>query len=432
MNNAAMEEKISAYLDETLTRDEMDELATWIKADPANASQFARASMLHDRLQSEMSAMKAEAKKIVPFPIPWLAAAGAAAAAIVLALGIWQVSQSSSPDFVTIVRVEETDLEVGQRRGAGLIQLDTGMLRMLFDSGVEVTLQGPAQFELVKEDLMLLSTGLLTANVPPGAEGFRVDTPTAQITDLGTAFGVHLGLDGTSHVSVFDGEVEVEEPESGTRKLLTEGQEVIVTPDHKVESVSLDTTPYEKLWPVSTGIESSDGAFELAPPWPRRLPLHSSDDHAFVAPDGYRMKLARSLKVNASKPGAVVVPDDLTPAEIPAGTPLRSYILHYRPEELAPRRFPIRLSGTITFDQPIAGLIVSSNEFLASVGVFSSRKVGEKHPRRELELSGDQKGDRFELSDDMRTLTVDFAGSRRAFDVIRVLVDASAPEGENP
>lgn len=385
---------------------------------------------ISDRLQNEISAAAEPKRKIIPFParaqFQWLASA---AAVILLLVGIWQFwpSSGNGETFVSIVRVEGTDLKVGERKGRGPVEFGDGMVRILFDSGVEVTLQGPAEFELVEDDRMILSAGLLTANVPPGAEGFRVDTPTAQVTDLGTAFGIHLGDDGASHVSVFDGEVEVEEPHSGITKMLTEGEEVVVTSNQKLESVSLDLTPYEKMWPVSTGIKGSTGSFELAPPWPRRMPLLTSDEHVFVAPDGYRKSLEEPLKVNVSKPGAVAVPDDLSPKQIPAGTPLRSYILHYRPEIEAPRRFPIRLTGSITFDQPIAGVIVLNPEFAESAGRFSKRKTGEMHPRRELELVDDSKGDRVELSADMRTLTVDLAGSRKAFDVIRVVVDASAP-----
>lgn len=424
-----MEEKINAYLDESLFEDEMAALAEWIKADPANAQRFARASMLHDRLQGEMSAMKAEAEtnKIIPIPVSRLVMA-AAAALVVLFLGIWQFSQSSASTdtFVTIVRVEGPSLETGERRGAGAVQLDSGMLRMLFDSGVEVTLQGPADFELVKGDLMLLSSGLLTANVPPGAEGFRVNTPTARITDLGTAFGVHLDSDGASHVSVFDGEVEVEEPASGTIKRLVEGQELVVTSERSVVSVPLDLKPYEKLWPISSGIEGSTGTFKLAPQWPRRLGLQMSNDHIFIVADGYRQKLSEPLKVNISTAGNVTEFDQLSPAEITAGSPLRSYILQYRPKEAFSRRFPGRLKGTISFDQPVAGLIVLHEEFKASAGRFSSRKTGEAHPNRALELTGRPNGDRIVLSEDMRTLSVDLAGSRKSFDIIRVVVDASA------
>lgn len=423
-----IDERISGYFDESLSAEELAELADWIRADPANARQFARAAMLHDRLQSEMSAFEAATseKKIVRFPTQWLAAA---AAAVVLFFGIFQFwpSDSSAESFATIARVDGTELKVGERIGAESVELKSGMMRMLFDSGVEVTLQGPAEFELAGEERMILRAGLLTANVPPGAEGFRVDTPNAQVTDLGTAFGVRLDPDGASHVSVFDGEVEIEEPKSGALKRLTEGEEVVITSDRELETVPLDAAPYEKVWPVSSGIESSTGSFQLAPPWPRRLSLNTSDDYVFVVPDGYRMKLDQPLMVNISTAGKVADSDELSPAEISAGTPLRSYILHFRPEEIQPRRLANRLTGTITFDQPIAGLIVLHEELTASAARFSKRRAGEAHPRRELELSGKPAGDRITLSEDMRTLTVDLAASKKSFDLIRVVVDASAP-----
>lgn len=424
-----IEDRIGGYFDESLSAEEMTELADWIRDDPANAQQFARTAMLHDRLQSEMSAIETAAseKKIVRFPTRWLAAA---AAVVVLFFGIWQFwpSGHSAESFATIARVDGTDLKVGERNGAESIELKSGMMRMLFDSGVEVTIQGPAEFELAGGERMILRSGLLTANVPPGAEGFRVDTPTVQVTDLGTAFGVRLDSDGASHVSVFDGEVEISEPKSGTRKRLLEGEEVVITSEHEVETVPLDAAPYEKIWPVSSGIEGSTGSFQLAPPWPRRLSLNTSDDYVFVVPDGYRMELDQPLKVNISTVGKVADSDQLSPAEIPAGSPLRSFVLHFRPEEAQPRRLANRLTGTITFDRPIAGLIVLHEELTASAGRFSKRRVGEAHPRRELELNGKPIGDRITLSEDMRTLTVDLAASKKSFDLIRVVVDASAPE----
>ena len=46
---------INGYLDDALSDDEQRELSDWIKADPANATRFAQAVMLHDRLACEMS-----------------------------------------------------------------------------------------------------------------------------------------------------------------------------------------------------------------------------------------------------------------------------------------------------------------------------------------------------------------------------------------
>lgn len=417
-----MDELTSGYFDESLSDEDMTVLSDWIKDDPANARQFAKASMVHDRLHGEMGSL--DENKIVAFPKRRRLLIVAAAAALVLFFGIRQF-QPAADTFVTVSRVEGgLDLQAGARRGAGLIQLQKGTIRLLFDNGVEVTLQGPAQFELVEVDSTILTTGLLTANVPPGAEGFRVDTPTAEVVDLGTAFGVHLDEDGVSHVAVFDGEVEVSALGTDKKKRLTEGQEVIINSEHEVESVGIDVSPYEKLWPISTGIKGSSGSFKLAPPWPRRLGLSMSSENILVAANGYRRKLEQPLKVNITTAGKVANRDQLSPGIIPEGSPLRSYVLQYRPEEASPRRFPTRLRGTITFDQPVAGLIVLHEEFKTSSGLFSNRKTGEAHPKRELELNGSSNGDRVELSNDMHTLTVDLAASRKSFDLIRVVVHA--------
>ena len=80
-----IEEKISGYFDGTLGEEEFAKLSDWIKADPANARQFAREAMLHDRLQSEMqaAAKPSEEGKIIRFPVQWLAAAAAAVALVI-------------------------------------------------------------------------------------------------------------------------------------------------------------------------------------------------------------------------------------------------------------------------------------------------------------------------------------------------------------
>jgi len=254
-----------------------------------------------------------------------------------------------------------------------------------------------------------------------------VDTPTAEVTDLGTSFGVHLDPDGASHVSVFEGEVEVAEPDSGEKKLLREGEEIVVTSERKLEAAVFDLEPYQRAWPVSTGIARASGAFELAPPWPRRLGLLSADDKILVAPDGYRLRLQFPLRVNISEPGTVENEDQLSPISIPPGTPLRSFILFYQPEENLPRRFSSRIQGSITFDRPIAGLIVLHEELRDSAGRFSARKLGGGQPRKQVELFGSPASDVITMSEDRRTLEVDLAAPGNSSDVIRVVVHAPGP-----
>ena len=52
--SASIDSLIHGYLDETLTAEQQNELANWIKAGPENARRFAEAVLLHDRLRTEL------------------------------------------------------------------------------------------------------------------------------------------------------------------------------------------------------------------------------------------------------------------------------------------------------------------------------------------------------------------------------------------
>ena len=51
-------------------------------------------------------------------------------------------------------------------------------------------------------------TGKVTANVPPRAIGFRIDTPDMEVIDLGTEFALRVDPAGESRLHVLEGEVE--------------------------------------------------------------------------------------------------------------------------------------------------------------------------------------------------------------------------------
>ena len=56
---------------------------------------------------------------------------------------------------------------------------------------------------------MFLKSGRLTAEVPPAASGFTVNTPRLNAVDIGTRFGVNVEENGDSELHVMEGEVEV-------------------------------------------------------------------------------------------------------------------------------------------------------------------------------------------------------------------------------
>jgi hypothetical protein len=78
----------------------------------------------------------------------------------------------------------------------------------VFATGADVRIEGPAEIELVTAKRCVLNSGRLVASVPPSATGFVVDTPSAQLTDIGTEFGVVVRDDLTSDVQVFQGIVD--------------------------------------------------------------------------------------------------------------------------------------------------------------------------------------------------------------------------------
>ncbi|QDU88543.1 FecR protein [Pirellulimonas nuda] len=87
------------------------------------------------------------------------------------------------------------------------LKIDSGLAQLTFESGAQLILQGPVKFELRSDMEADLGRGKLAAVVPQQAHGFSVRTPTAEIVDLGTEFGLEVDETGATDVHVFQGEV---------------------------------------------------------------------------------------------------------------------------------------------------------------------------------------------------------------------------------
>ncbi|MEM8670348.1 MAG: FecR domain-containing protein [Planctomycetota bacterium] len=381
----------------------------------------------------------------------WTSTAGfiALAASVMIAVALYNlkdenqeandlglVTAETQQGFVTIAQLTNAEwkseqLAVGGKVGASTLRLTDGFARLEFDTGVEVTLEGPAEFELTDVATTSLKSGLLTATVPPGAEGFTVNTPNAEVIDLGTSFGIDLREDGFANVSVFDGEVEVLPRETEVKRLLTEGESVRIGADYRIEDVGFDAARFEKLWPIASGIVGSTSTIRFIPPWPRQIRFVQSDEDIFIATEGHAVELSNDLDVNISQPGKYTSIDQLTPATIQPGERVRSYLLHYSPQtQRGPRRAQ-RVTGSITFDRPVRGLIVLHEELLASSRRFTFRSAGEGNSRRELNLNDDASGDRVTLSEDGKTVTFDLVSPGRSSDLARVIVEGTGRNRPN-
>ena len=450
MNDRILE-LIDAWMHDEATAEQIEELFDWVRAAPANASDFARVTSLHSDLRSHFSSERA-LQQINEVPLPdelairpatrtsqrrqWsISAAVAAGLLLLVAFVLLLVNiDTSSPietvvdetdkPFVTVVQLDNAhwDRDVACRQGdrlkAETLKLESGRARLLFDDGMEVTLSGPATFELVSSGSANLTLGSLAATVAPGAEYFRVGTPSAEVFDLGTAFGVTVSDDGHSQVAVFDGAVRVFPMSEGTGQLLMAGQQIEVDVGKDLELAAFNLAPFTELLPMTAGIASVDGRLTYESQWNEA----GSTQRGLLSvhPEGYSTILSRPLNVNASTAGEFHSSEEFDNSVLPVGSRLRSYVIDVSPQAVSRTN---QTRGSVSFERPVAGLILNSDELNASDDRFSNTKSSAEAA---LNLVSDN-GDRVVLSADGRTVSVEVGpgSNARRF---RVVVDESYSE----
>ncbi len=313
--------------------------------------------------------------------------------------------------------------------GPDTLQLKLGLARLNFANGVSVALQGPAKFEVVSGNQVRLHSGILTAHVPESAIGFRIETPALQVVDLGTAFGVSVGSDGLTNVSVFEGEVEVDaqaETSGGVpSQRIVEGQAIrAARTSTTIETVDFETEPFEQAWPINSGVLQTTGVMKFVSPGPDFVPGRFEDsEHIVVFPERRSVLLDSSLRVDVLEPGEYRRLRDQPPLSLTTGKRVRSYLLQLNPSD----RNRTMVMGQITFDRPILGLIASSRKLAESdsvlghaEGIYEQNRRGIEAPRKDPPGKPDR--DTVILAADKRTLILNL-GAGSALDQIRVIVD---------
>lgn len=135
--------------------------------------------------------------------------------------------------------------------------LKQGLVEVAFDSGAKVFIEAPSQFQLLNENEMVFQ-GSLTANVPPSAYGFTVNTLNSKVVDLGTEFGLRATGGDESELHVTKGQVElldaVASPNDRAKQLVKAGQGYHVDESGTIARVTFrkegfcwdEPTPYEQ------------------------------------------------------------------------------------------------------------------------------------------------------------------------------------------
>jgi hypothetical protein len=129
-----------------------------------------------------------------------------------------------------------SDGQIQRRLGARLLSgqrlaLQSGFAEITFDSGAKVLLEGKNELHIVSSNGAALDQGRLVAQVPAQARGFTVSTPTMEVVDLGTEFGLEVDDQQRGSLTVFQGVVTLAAKRAGvaqTPQRLVAGQSASV------------------------------------------------------------------------------------------------------------------------------------------------------------------------------------------------------------
>ena len=93
--------------------------------------------------------------------------------------------------------------------------IQSGVMHLELFSGVQLVIEGEAEFTIDSPMVVKLNKGAVRAYVPDAAHGFQVVTAAGEIIDYGTEFSVHVD-GGITDFTVLEGEIgllRAEEPE---------------------------------------------------------------------------------------------------------------------------------------------------------------------------------------------------------------------------
>ncbi|QNN22488.1 hypothetical protein HED60_09460 [Planctomycetales bacterium ZRK34] len=187
------------------------------------AREVAKPNMLLDQsIETLFRAGPAPARRL-----PRIRRWAAAAAMVVLSITVWLAwphaplnqTQTNIDQLGRVVEASTTmqwsegqawrSVKVGDDIGNGVLSLGPGQAVVQLDSGVQLTLLGPAQIQF--DDLMRasLSMGEAMVLVEPRGRGYTLELPRMTLVDLGTHFRAVVDPAGRSRVEVYQGRVQM-------------------------------------------------------------------------------------------------------------------------------------------------------------------------------------------------------------------------------
>ncbi|MBT4867593.1 MAG: hypothetical protein HON53_21030, partial [Planctomycetaceae bacterium] len=156
-----------------------------------------------------------------------------------------EIRYAEDADFAAAAQSPDNAIVVGSRLGPGVYQLKQGFVELNFFGGAVVALQAPAEIELRSQREARLLKGRLTVEAGESEESFLLRTPTGEVVDIGTRYGVFVDAEGVTETHVFEGLVDVRPVSSNASIQRIEANSAMrISPAGKQESLPIDATTF--------------------------------------------------------------------------------------------------------------------------------------------------------------------------------------------
>ncbi|MCM8527136.1 MAG: FecR domain-containing protein [Lentisphaeraceae bacterium] len=226
---------VMRYHDDDLSQEENERLNEILKSSPEHVKLFNDISIQCTQILNYASLeVGYESEKPVPeivkvekntlsklIALAALIAVSLVSVAVIMSSGkqtqIVEVSPAKSyPAKITGVSKDllweqgEKQYQTNEGLDKGWYRLKQGTLDIVYGSGAEVSIKGPAYFAVVSEMQSYLEYGDVSVYAPESARNFTIKAPTMDVVDLGTKFSLKIDPnDGESKVDVTEGLVNL-------------------------------------------------------------------------------------------------------------------------------------------------------------------------------------------------------------------------------
>lgn len=301
----------------------------------------------------------------------------------------------------------------------GLYQLNRGVVSMRLSSGSELTVEGPAVFEVAEDSSTFVHEGIALARVVSSDPGITLRSKGLRVSEPASLIGIDARVDGATEAIVFSGDGGICLTEGGKCRELARFEAVKADHFHeKLVDVPYNPHAFANAWALLSGVENNLGTVKIEMPGSDISSDPGEDGQVQVFVENESFRPETDLEVDQVEVGEFAVAEANPGQQLQAKGDLRSYLLQLWPSD---QKEGGEVETSLTFDHPVVGVIYSSGR-LAS----SDSSVGSPHsPDGKSYNTGqgmDSGNDEILLSQDRRTLNLRFKGDGSEVGQVRVLV----------